>query len=263
MTLQRSGGAAAFSSTAAAYADTMAPAIVPMAREVVRRATLAAGESVLDAGTGTGTAAGMARGDGRRIVGLDAAAGMLAIARQEVPEVDFVEADFTSLPFEAGVFDVVLAVHALLFADDRVAALGEWHRVTRIGGRLSLSVPGPGDAVPTTVLGGVYERHGLTWGDDYPTAAEVATWAAAAGWSEVEVDEDPTTVIPLADDAQYRTWLKVGAKGRATAGWTDEHRERFARELMEATPRGPDGGYVLPFGAIYLSAVKRGPYPPT
>ena len=76
----------------------MAPALRPVAREVVRRAALRPGESVLDIGTGTGTAAGLATGDGRRVVGVDAARGMLEIARREVPGVEFVEADFTDLP---------------------------------------------------------------------------------------------------------------------------------------------------------------------
>lgn len=254
MTLQRAGGAAAFSSSAAAYATTMAPALRPVAREVVRRAELRPGESVLDIGTGTGTAAGLATGGGRRIVGLDAATGMLEIARREVPGVEFVEADFTNLPMADGSFDVLIAAHALLFADDRVATLREWLRVVSPGGRISLSVPGPGDVVPATVLHNVYDQYGITWGDDYPTEAELGGWATKAGWSDVETAADPTIGIPLADGALYREWLKVGAKGRATRDWTTQRRDEFARDLMAATPRSPDGGYWLPFGALYLTA---------
>ena len=254
MTLQRAGGAAAFSSSAAAYAATMAPALRPVAEEVVRRAALRPGESVLDIGTGTGTAAGLATGDGRRVVGADAARGMLEIARREVPGVEFVEADFTDLPMAGGSFDVVLAAHALLFADDRVATLREWLRVVAPGGRLSLSVPGPGNVVPATVLYRVYDQYGITWGDDYPTIAELTSWATEAGWSDVETAADPTIGIPLADDDLYRDWLSVGARGRATGDWTAQRRDEFARDLMAATPRSPDGGYWLPFGALYLTA---------
>ena len=254
MTLQRAGGAAAFSSSAASYADTMAPALRPVALEVVRRAALRPGESVLDIGTGTGTAAGLATGEGRRVVGLDAAAGMLEIARREVPGVEFVEADFTDLPMADGTIDVVIAAHALLFADDRVSTLREWLRVVAPGGRISLSVPGPGDVVPATVLHRVYDQYGITWGDDYPTEEELAGWAGQAGWSDVETAADPTIGIPLADDGLYREWLKVGAKGRATSDWSSQRRDEFARDLMAATPRSPDGGYRLPFGALYLTA---------
>lgn len=257
MTLQRSGGAAGFSASAGDYAATMAPALAPVAAEVVRRANLLADETVLDVGTGTGTAAALARGEGRRVTGLDAAPGMLEIARRQTPGVEFTDADFTRIPLADGAVDVVTAVHSLLFADDRVVALREWRRVARHGGRISLSVPGPGDVVPSVLFGDVYDRYGITWGDDYPDPAELAHWAGDAGWVEVAVDSDPTTVIPLADEAAFHAWLRVGARGRATAGWSDERREQFARDLMAAAPRDAAGRFRLPFGTIYLTAQNR------
>ena len=254
MTLQRAGGAAAFSDSAGAYEATMTPALRPVARAVVRRARLEPAETILDVGTGTGTAAGLAAGAGRRVIGVDAASGMLAVARRAHRGIEFVQSDFTSLPIEDASVDVVLAVHALLFAPDRVAALHEWRRVARPGGRLSLSVPGPGDRVPIAVLGDVYRQHGLTWGDDYPNRSDLASWAEDAGWDAIETAADPSIAIRLADEAHVREWLRVGARGRATSGWTEEQRERFVRDLMSALPGDPGGGYRLPFGALYLSA---------
>jgi SAM-dependent methyltransferase len=253
---QRQGGAAAFSETADAYKRTMALALAPVAAEVVRRAALQPGETVIDVGCGTGNAAALAVGAGRRVTGLDAAPGMLAIARGRVPEATFVEADFTALPLEDGHADVTLAAHALLFASDRVAALREWLRVTRAGGRISISVPGPGDVVPSTVLGDVYDAYGIEWGDDYPTPEDVAAWATEAGWTDVELANDPGMGIPLADDEAFRTWLRVGARNRLTGTWEPERREAFARDLMAAAPRDENGGYRLPFGAIYLTGVR-------
>ena len=257
MTLQRAGGAAGFSASAVDYAATMAPALAPVAGEVIRRAGLLPDETVLDVGTGTGTAAALARGEGRRVIGLDAAPGMLEIARRQVPDVEFIDADFTAIPLPEHAVDVLTAVHALLFADDRVRALGEWRRVTRPGGRISLSVPGPGTVVPAVVFGAVYDRFGITWGDDYPDAPELAQWARDAGWADVAVDADPTTAIPLADETAFRAWLRVGARGRATGGWSDERREDFTRELMGAAPRDAAGAFRLPFGALYLTATNR------
>jgi SAM-dependent methyltransferase len=257
MTLQRAGGAAAFSESAADYAATMAPALRPVAAEVVRRAELRPGERVIDIGTGTGTAAAMALGEGRRVIGVDAAPGMLAIARAEVPDVQFELADFGALPLDDGTVDVVLAAHALLFADDRVAALLEWRRITRTGGRISLSVPGPSSVVPTVVFAPVYDRYGIAWGNDYPELADLESWAEEAGWSQIETAADPTASIRLADEAAFRTWLRVGARGRATRDWSAKRREQFIRALMAVAPREETGGLHLPFGALFLRAVNR------
>jgi SAM-dependent methyltransferase len=221
----------------------------------VRRAGLRPGETVLDVGSGTGNAAALAVGDGRRVIGLDAAPGMLAIARERVPGAEFLEADFAELPLPDGEADVTMAVHALLFADDQVAALREWRRVTAAGGRLSLSVPGPGDVVPAAVFGQVYTAYGIEWSDDdYPTADGLAGWAREAGWQDLDLATDPGMAIPLADDEAFRTWLGVGARRRLTSSWPGHKREAFARELMAAAPRDPGGGYRVPFGAIYLTA---------
>lgn len=254
MTLPRGGGAAAFSTSARAYDETMAPALRPVAEEVVRRAALRPGETVLDLGTGTGNALGLASGEGRRVIGIDAAPGMLDVARRRAAGAELVEADFAWLPLPDASADVVLAVHALLFADDRVATLREWHRVARPGARLSLSVPGPRDVVPISVLAPVYERHGLPWSDDYPGPADVAAWAAEAGWSGIRTDADAAIAIPLRDEEHFRTWLRVGARGRATAGWSTDRMSAFVADLMAAAPRDAGGGFRLPFGAIYLLA---------
>lgn len=247
-----------FSETAAGYAATMAPSLRPVAAEVVHRARLAAGERVLDAGTGTGTAAALARGDGRMVVGVDAASGMLEIASAEIDGVSFQEMDFTTLSFDDGAFDVVLAVHALLFADDQLATLREWRRVTRRRGRLSLSVPGPDVVTPHAFYGEIYERHGIGATGRYPTVDSLAALAAGAGWTEVETDADPTTAILLRDQDAFRTWREIGSRGAVTADFTSEQHRALTDEMLAATPRTPDGAYRIPFGALYLTAVRPG-----
>jgi ubiquinone/menaquinone biosynthesis C-methylase UbiE len=245
---------AVFDATADGYEATMAPSLRPVAGEVVRRARLQFGERVLDVGCGTGIAAAAAVETGAVVTGLDGAPGMIAIARHNVPGVDFRVGDFMLLPFDDAAFDVVISSHALLFADDRVAALREWRRVCRAGGRLSLSVPGPEERTPGTIYREVYRRHGLATTFDYPLAADLVSWAVVAGWSDAAVAEDPSIAIRLPDAEAFATWRRTGSRGAATAGWSEERHAALTADMLASTPREPDGSYAIPFGAIYLSA---------
>ncbi|MGZ8481165.1 MAG: class I SAM-dependent methyltransferase [Candidatus Limnocylindria bacterium] len=239
-----------------AYADTMAPSLRSMASGVVFRAALTQGERVLDVGTGTGIGVAAARGSGCDVIGLDVSPEMLAVARRDLPDHEFIEADFSAMPFEPASFDVILSVHALLFADDPVAALREWRRVTRPGGRLSLSVPGPSERTPWSIYQDVYERHGIRTAraTDYPTQAILREWASAAGWSSIASDADPRTAIRLSGTEQFDRWLSVGSRGAALRGRVDSDRRALADDLLAVTPREPDGTLRIPFGTLYLTA---------
>ena len=255
MTLRGPGARDAFRN-AEAYEETMAPSLRTMAAGVVLRAALRDGERVLDAGTGTGIGMVAAMGGRREVVGVDLSPEMLAVARRRLPDHTLVEADFARLPFEDGAFDVVISVHALLFADDRVAALSEWRRVTRPGARVSLSVPGPADRTPWAVYRPVYERHGIDTGraTDYPTQAELKGWAVDAGWASVATDVDPRTAIRLADEGLFERWLSIGSRSASVAHRSDTDRAALARDLLAVTPRDQRGGLRIPFGTMYLTA---------
>lgn len=247
---------AIFDASADGYAATMAPSLRPVAAEVVGRAQLQTGERVLDVGCGTGIAAAAAHASGADVVGLDGAPGMIAIARRDVPAVDFQVGDFNALPFQDGAFDAIISSHALLFAEDRTAALREWRRVCRSGGRLSLSVPGPEERTPGTLYAEVYRVHGVARTYDYPVAAELAGWARDAGWTDAVVDQDPTVAIRLPDSDAFVTWRRTGSRGAATAGWSEEQHAALTADMLAVTPRLPDGTYAIPFGALFLTAAN-------
>jgi|GEM_PF-3928525 len=243
-----------FSEIAAGYAATMAPSLRPIAETVVRRARLRPGERVLDIGTGTGIGAAAARGEGRAVTGVDAATGMLDIARRGVPGVRFEEMDFADLRFDDAAFDVVLASHALLFANDQRAVLAEWRRVTRPDGRLSLSVPGPTEVTPVWHYRELYERHGIDTASRYPTTETLAATVRQADWADVVVEADSMTAILLPDEAAFRTWREIGFRNPVTEHFSPEQHRALSDEMLAATPREPDGTYVIPFGALYLTA---------
>lgn len=246
-----------FSATAAAYAATMAPSLRPIAAEVVRRARLEPHERVLDLGTGTGIAAAASLGDGRRVTGIDAATGMLEIAIADVPGATFREMDFAALDFVDASFDAAIAVHSLLFATDQCAVLREWLRVTREGGRLSLSVPGPVGVTPTAIYGEIYDRYGIDMVGRYPTIDTLAALAAEAGWADIDVLADPSSAIFLADADAFRTWREMGSRSAATAELTPDQQRVLTDEMLAVTPRGADGRLRIPFGALFLAARKR------
>jgi SAM-dependent methyltransferase len=245
---------AGFSETAENYAHSMAPSLRTMAVSVVQRAQLRDGDRILDAGTGTGIGAAAALTSGRDVVGVDAAAGMLAIARREVPGARFVEADFAELPFPSGSFNVVISVHAFHFAVDPVATLAEWRRVTTGGGRLSLSVPGPRTALASRLFDPIYRRHGLLRRVEVPTRGKLLAWARAAGWRQAVVVADPATTIRLAGPDSFERWMRTGSRSVASRALSDERFAALSADLLAATPVGPDGLLHIPFGTLYLTA---------
>ena len=121
----------------------------PLANDLVRVASLRAGERVLDIGCGTGVVTRLAAervGPGGRVAGLDVNPGMLAVARSITPPdmgIEWYEAGAESLPLPDGAFDVVLCQLSLQFVADRLRGLREMRRVLAPGGRLVLNVPGP------------------------------------------------------------------------------------------------------------------------
>jgi ubiquinone/menaquinone biosynthesis C-methylase UbiE len=97
-----------------------------------------AGETVLDAGCGTGAAlqALLVRAD-CRATGVDQSATMIAAARRRLHgRAGLVECQLERLPFAEGAFDAVLALNVLYFTDRDGAMIGELRRVLRPGGRL-------------------------------------------------------------------------------------------------------------------------------
>src|SRR5690606_3817219 len=131
----------------------------------------------------------------------------------------------------------------------------EWRRVTRPGGRLSLSVPGPMDVLPPTHYREVYRRHGVKPRRDVPDPDALVDVARAAGWRDVRVEPDPETAIVLPDEDAFRTWYEIGPRGPVTAGFSPDQHAALCAEMLAVTPRDAEGRYRIPFGAIYLTAV--------
>jgi len=94
----------------------------------------------LDIGCGTGFLSFELAARGHRVTGVDFAPAMLAEARRKATagraSIRFEEADAEQLPFPAAGFDLVISRHLLWTLPHPEAAIDEWIRVLRRGGRL-------------------------------------------------------------------------------------------------------------------------------
>lgn len=224
-------------------------------RDVLRRRALVrdalavkAGEDVLDIGCGPGFYVAEvldAVGPTGSVVGIDASASMLAIARHRCEGYDnvrFEEADATGLPLEVGTVDAALAVQVLEYVPDVPRALNEMHRVLRPGGRVVIW-----DVDWTTLSWhsndpARMERILHTWDGHLAHPALPRTLSAAlraAGFADVTVTGhpfvtdafDPQTyggaIVPLLAD------FVIGRQGV-----TDEESNAWAAEQRELGDRG-------------------------
>jgi arsenite methyltransferase len=101
-------------------------------------------ERVLDVGSGPGflaTAIAEAVGSSGRVCGIDISEPLLAAAQSHCAHqswVEFRHGDATQLPFPDHAFDAVVSTQVLEYVSDVDAALAEFHRVVRPGGRVGI-----------------------------------------------------------------------------------------------------------------------------
>ena len=99
-------------------------------------------ERILDLAAGTGTSSMAFVPSGAHVVAADFSKGMIAEGRRRhgnVPNLEFVQADATDLPFGDDEFDAVTMSYALRNVNDPKKALRELLRVTKPGGRLVIN----------------------------------------------------------------------------------------------------------------------------
>ena len=123
---------------ATAYENLHVPSLFQQwAPRVVEAAEIRSGHRVLDVACGTGILAREAAlhtGDDGFVAGLDAAPGMLAVAKRLAPSIEWREGTAEMLPYEDNSFDAVVSQFGLMFVQDRRAALREMLRVLAPGG---------------------------------------------------------------------------------------------------------------------------------
>lgn len=113
-------------------------------RAAVRMAKVSTRDEVLDVACGTGDLTrAFANAGVRRVTGLDFTPAMLDIARMKRPKphfantpIEYIQGDAMALPFDNQSFDVVSIAFGLRNVADAHAALREFRRVLKPGGRV-------------------------------------------------------------------------------------------------------------------------------
>lgn len=177
---------------------------------------IAAGERVVDCGSGSGTDALIAAtlvGPTGRVVGVDMTPEMVAKARANAADagltnVEFREGVLEHLPVETGWADVVISNGVLNLVPDKAAALAEMHRVLRPGGRLQIADIVLDRSVSATSRQDVSLWTGCIAGGLLED--ELRELLATAGF--VEVERFPGTDV-FADAPQHSSAAAYGARG--------------------------------------------------
>jgi len=138
------------------WAAFLEPSFIPMYQEVLKNVILDNEKSMLDAGCGSGMFLTMVSATGAEIQGIDAAPGLLDIARKRLPATTLLIEDLESIPFADESFDLVTGFNSFQYAGSFQNALAEAVRVTRVQGQLVIGIWGQEqDCDASNVLGAV------------------------------------------------------------------------------------------------------------
>lgn len=183
------------------WAPVHRPATLSLLDEI-GPAVAAGATRILDVGCGTGALAAAAVGSwpGVRVTGVDASAGMLAVAARELGDLDdttrdrvsLVQATADRLPFGDGAFDVVVTAFVLQLVPSRYRALREARRVLAPGGTLAHATWLAGGSFPADdtyadalIAAGLESRDGGGAHDEPQSPAQAAAQLRRAGFADV------------------------------------------------------------------------------
>lgn len=229
----------------------------PWASELVHRAALRRGASVLDVASGPGAVARLAAaavGPEGRVVASDISAAMLAVAAGKPVEpgwapIEYVECSVAAIEAADESFDAVFCQQGLQFFPDRVAAMHEMRRVVRHDGVVAVATWAAEQ--PLGLLGPMGEalrEAGME--EPYPGAFDPGSYSvgagdlrqllAGAGLRDVVVETvELDAVWPSADDAVET--LMGTPYGPGVRAMAVEGQERVRALFAERLPLSPDG----------------------
>lgn len=253
---------------AKAYEALFVPALFGQwVLKVVDAAQIQPGQRVLDVACGTGVLArevASRTGPTGYVAGLDPSPGMLAVAKDLAPTVDWRQGAAESIPFPAQSFDMVVSQFGLMFFMDRCQALREMLRVLISAGRLVVVVWDSLDNIPAySAEVELLERLAGTRAADAVRAPFVlgdrqnlAKLFRDAGASSVEITTRQGTArfpsIRVMVEAELRGWLPVMG-----VLLTEDQISRILQEAEDALGAYTSEGRVTFDVAAHLVTAKK------
>jgi ubiquinone/menaquinone biosynthesis C-methylase UbiE len=244
------------------------PLFRPFAEQLVALLKVRPDDSVIDVACGTGIVARIARerlGPEARVVGVDVAPAMLAVARSADPSIDWRLGHATELPVaDAERFTVATCHQGMQFVPDKAAAVREMQRVLAPGGRVALATWRSLDVLPAVrELNAVVERHVGPTADarhSFGDAAALEGLLADAGFRDVETGT-LTHGVQFADGALFARLNAMALIGMSDRGkaMSEAERGELARQVADESrdliARGTkDGVFMLALASIVAVA---------
>lgn len=204
---------------------------------------------VLDVGCGSGVFCRLAADAGAHVTGLDAAASLVEIAKERVPEGEFRVGDLQFLPFDDDSFDVVLSIFAIIFTSDPPRAAAELLRVLAPGGRALLTTWVPEGGIHTA-FGAIGRAMGALAPEPPPPPFGWGEPDRVRGLFEphgatVTFDERAATfTVPSAEEflaeAEQHHPMAIAARGALGAAGRYDAVRAEAKAALEAHSESPD-----------------------
>lgn len=236
------------------------------ALDLMQRIPLEGCERVYDLGCGTGhlTKALQERWPGARVTGVDSSAEMLAHARGEFPEMEWVQADIAEWRADAAA-DLIFSNATLQWVPGHEQLLPRLMEQVRRGGILAMQMPrhveSPGHLLlletarearwrerllPLT-LGLVVHTPEQYWRWLSPAASRLDIWETI--YQHVMEGENP--VVEFYRGTQLRPYVQALGESEGR-----EFVAAYAEKIARAYPRQADGKTLFPFRRIFIVAER-------